>query len=406
MLRAVGSLALILCLSLAVWAQEKSPLERVQADPNDVTAWGAYWSENFRIILSQMQSDPKAALKQVDEIEATLTKHPPTSDEAKTSLTRMKASLTSLRASLAVAQMSFADLEKELTANPDDAKALANYTRKAVMEIGRQARSEPEKADEQLTAIKASLTKIKEAAKDDKTKETIDSTFKNFANIERAIAGSRKLEQLVGKDAAPLDVEAWVNGKPLTDADLKGKVVLLDFWAVWCGPCIATFPHLREWQEQYGDKGLVIIGMTRYYNFKWDEEAKKAARAKDEVSPAEENEMLVKFAEMHSLKHRFAIQESSAMSDFYAVSGIPHVVVIDQQGKIRTIKVGSGEENAKAISELLKTLLEEKKTSAVGVHEAKSDLEAVLKAQQERNIGSKPEQAKLKKLLENAEAKE
>ncbi|WP_425616448.1 redoxin family protein [Anatilimnocola sp. NA78] len=361
MFRAWLSLALVACFSLAAWAQEQTPLAKVQADPNDLTAWNEYWAENFKIIIAQ--DDPAIAIKLIDEVEATLAKHAPTSDATKASTARMQASLKALRGNKQLEQMPFEEIEKQLTDNPDDAKALANYTRKIQMEVGKQARTEPDKADEKLTVLKASLAKIKEAAKEDKTKAAIDLAVKNLASIERAIAGTRKLEALVGKDAAPLNVQGWVNGKPLTDADLKGKVVLLDFWAVWCGPCIATFPHLREWQEKYGDKGLVMIGMTRYYNFKWDEEAKKASRSKDDVSPEDENEMLVKFAEMHSLKHRFAIQENQEMSDFYAVSGIPHVVVIDQQGKVRMIKVGSGEANAKAIDGLLKELLEEKKTS-------------------------------------------
>ena len=96
------------------------------------------------------------------------------------------------------------------------------------------------------------------------------------SSIERA----KRLAALVGKDATPLEAEAWVNGTPLADADLKGKVVLLDFWAVWCGPCIATFPHLREWQEKYADKGLVIVGLTDYYNFTWDEAAGRPTRRK------------------------------------------------------------------------------------------------------------------------------
>jgi thiol-disulfide isomerase/thioredoxin len=172
------------------------------------------------------------------------------------------------------------------------------------------------------------------------------------------IESGKKMLALIGKDAAPLEVEAWVNGEPLTDADLKGKVVLLDFWAVWCGPCIATFPHLREWQEKYGEKGLVIIGLTRYYNYAWDADKNVAKRSQEPVAPEAEQEMLKKFASLHNLHHRFAVQSASAKTaDYYGVTGIPHVVVIDQTGKIRLMRVGSGEENAKAIGNMLEQLL-------------------------------------------------
>ena len=185
--------------------------------------------------------------------------------------------------------------------------------------------------------------------------EQIES--RSLASVQRFLDAARKQHALIGQPAAPLKVEAWVNGTPLTDDDLKGKVVLLDFWAVWCGPCIATFPHLRQWQEEYGDKGLVMIGLTRYYNFTWDEEANKAVHSTKPVSPADEQAMLAKFAAAHNLKHRLAVQADDSLSDYYGVTGIPHVVVIDQQGIVRMMKVGSGEANAKAIEGLIAELL-------------------------------------------------
>jgi thiol-disulfide isomerase/thioredoxin len=179
-----------------------------------------------------------------------------------------------------------------------------------------------------------------------------------------AAAAESTRAQLIGKKAAPLDVETWVNGSPLTDEDFKGKVVLLDFWAVWCGPCIATFPHLREWNEKYADKGLVMIGLTGYYNYDWDDKADKAVRSEEKVAPQKEQAMLVKFATQHKLTHRFGIQKGGSFSKAYGVTGIPQVVIIDRDGVIRLIKVGSGEANARAIGNLLETLLEPGKTAA------------------------------------------
>ena len=257
----------------------------------------------------------------------------------------------------AAADESAADKVK---ANPNDAAAWNAYAQETFSGIFATMQDDTDKARKMLKEAEEFVNSVEATEGDAKA---LYGRIKNTVKqLEGRIVAAEKLKALVGKDAAPLAVEAWVNGKPLTDADLKGKVVVLDFWAVWCGPCIATFPHLREWQEKYGEKGLVIIGLTNYYKFKWNEEAKKAQSSKEEVSHEDEQAMLVKFAEMHNLKHRFALQDGKSMAEYYAVSGIPHVVVIDQQGKIQMVRVGSGDKNAHDLDELLKKLLEEKPT--------------------------------------------
>jgi thiol-disulfide isomerase/thioredoxin len=57
-----------------------------------------------------------------------------------------------------------------------------------------------------------------------------------------------------------LDVTGWVNGQ-VTPEQMKGKVVLVDFYATWCGPCMAAIPHNNEMLKKYKDQGLVIVGV-------------------------------------------------------------------------------------------------------------------------------------------------
>ena len=78
----------------------------------------------------------------------------------------------------------------------------------------------------------------------------------SVANVDRNVGGE------VG-DLAPEfgGIEAWINGGPLTMEELRGQVVLIDFWTYTCINCIRTFPFLKQWNSRYADDGLVIVGV-------------------------------------------------------------------------------------------------------------------------------------------------
>jgi len=65
---------------------------------------------------------------------------------------------------------------------------------------------------------------------------------------------------LEGKPMPALYLTEWLNGQ-VQPADMKGKVVVVDFYATWCGPCMAAIPHNNEMLKQYKDKGLMIVGV-------------------------------------------------------------------------------------------------------------------------------------------------
>ena len=165
--------------------------------------------------------------------------------------------------------------------------------------------------------------------------------------------------RLVGTAAPEFEPQSFVGMEATTLAGLKGKVVLLDFWAVWCGPCIATFPHLRDWHDAYADKGFAILGMTSDQGYVWDETKEQAVRG-TEVSHEQELEMLASFRKHHSLRHGFVLTpKGGEYNKQLAVSGIPQAVLLDKQGVIRMIKVGSGDKNAHDLEEAIKKLLAE-----------------------------------------------
>lgn len=68
---------------------------------------------------------------------------------------------------------------------------------------------------------------------------------------------------LEGKPMPPLDVTGWINGQ-VNPEQMKGKVVIVDFYATWCGPCMAAIPHNNEMLKKYGPKGLMIVGVCTH----------------------------------------------------------------------------------------------------------------------------------------------
>lgn len=333
--------------------------QKVEKNPDDAQAIKLYTTKLMSEISLLARTKPDAAEKQLDAAKAVLekAKQAATSDATKRQLTTTNGTVSYLERAIATGRLTFAELGDKLKESPNDMRALSDFYGRIMTEVSPLVRSKPAEAEEKIDLARGVFREVSSNTTNKSISTMIGNYQRTLDSMSKSMEAGKKLTEMIGKEAAPLAVERWVNGSPLTDADLKGKVVFLDFWAVWCGPCIATFPHLKEWNEKYADKGLVMIGLTRYYNYQWDAAADKATRATEKVPKEDEVAMLGKFAEQHELKHRFAIQADSSLSDYYGVTGIPHVVVIDREGKIRLMKVGSGEANAKEIGALLEELL-------------------------------------------------
>lgn len=139
----------------------------------------------------------------------------------------------------------------------------------------------------------------------------------------------------------------WIGSEALSVASLKGKVILVDFFATWCRPCIMAFPHLKKWQETYQDKGLVIVGLTNYqgrYDGANQKPEEEFAKLKDDFIPK------------HKITWAVGVEKAGRQTMLdYDVQGIPHVVLIDRTGKVRYVKVGASDydKTEKMIKELL-----------------------------------------------------
>jgi cytochrome c biogenesis protein CcmG/thiol:disulfide interchange protein DsbE len=134
-----------------------------------------------------------------------------------------------------------------------------------------------------------------------------------------------------GQAAPEISAKDWINLKtPPTLASLRGKVVLVEFWATWCGPCIECIPHLGELQQKYAGKNFQLLSFVE-----------------------EGHETMDKFVLQHHVDYPIGL-ESGALEN-YGISGIPHAFVIDQNGRIIWHGNSASPELERVISSALET---------------------------------------------------
>ena len=198
-----------------------------------------------------------------------------------------------------------------------------------------------------IPAMKANLY-LQVLHNDDKAIETIQQLQHDFPGTERArnsesvLAQLQKMSEadriqrsLVEQTKFPDFSEQDLDGKPLSIASYKGKVVLIDFWATWCSPCRAEIPNVVKTYQKYHDKGFEVIGVS--------------------LDKADDKDALIRFAKENNMPWRQYFDGqfwTNKLAAKYGVTAIPMTYLLDGDGKIiaRNIR---GEELDAAVAKAL-----------------------------------------------------
>lgn len=143
----------------------------------------------------------------------------------------------------------------------------------------------------------------------------------------------------LGKAPDFVGINNWLNSKPLTISELRGKVVLIDFWTYTCINCIRTLPHVTGWYNKYKDQGFVVVGVHTP-EFEFEKDTKNVENA----------------IKQYKIDYPVAQDNDYATWNAYSNQYWPAKYLIDANGVVRYIHFGEGkyEETEKTIQDLLK----------------------------------------------------
>ncbi|MDA2891250.1 TlpA disulfide reductase family protein [Mycolicibacterium sp. BiH015] len=127
--------------------------------------------------------------------------------------------------------------------------------------------------------------------------------------------------ELLDRPAPGIGAVEWLQGGPVTLRDLRGQVVLFEFWAPWCRSCLAMFAFLNALHHKYGAQGLTIIALTNY-------------RSGETHDPGMDRELVRESLSRNAVDFTVAIAPNEEIRAQYGAHGIPTYALIDRQGYV------------------------------------------------------------------------
>lgn len=155
---------------------------------------------------------------------------------------------------------------------------------------------------------------------------------------------------LIGKPAPEILVKHWINSEPLSLESLRGRVIVLEFWATWCRSCVEVFPKVKRLHEEHADRGLSVLALTRHYY-----------TSPGPVESAEkELELIHNYVREHALEFPVGVSEDATTQMTYGAVGLPTVALIDRRGVVRAFgRFEGGEAGDPLFEEMLARCLDE-----------------------------------------------
>ncbi len=159
-----------------------------------------------------------------------------------------------------------------------------------------------------------------------------------LCGVVAALAIGSVVEAGVGMQAPEIPNDTWLNGNPTSFAELKGKVVMVEFWTFGCYNCRNVEPHVKAWHKKYKDQGFVVIGVHS-----------------PEFSYEQDVEKVKKYLRDHGIDYAVPIDNEFATWNRYGNRYWPAMHLVDKKGVIRSVQIGEGryQETEKLIQNLL-----------------------------------------------------